>query len=137
VIAARLVRTSAMLAAWEAKGRSPAERVDCFIQMLIANRVPIRRYGCPVGTLCAELGKLGHPAIAEANGLFALFRLWLRRQFEELGLGARADALAMHLLARSQGIAALAQAFDDEAFIRAEVRELRLWLGEQLARGAR
>jgi len=39
-----------------------------------------------------------------------------------------ADALAMHLLAWSQGIATLANAFNDENFIRDEVRQLHDWL---------
>jgi hypothetical protein len=34
----------------------------------------------------------------------------------------------MHLLARSQGIATLANAFDDEAFIHQEVEQLQRWL---------
>jgi hypothetical protein len=34
----------------------------------------------------------------------------------------------MHLLARSQGIAMLANAFDDGAFIQHEVSQLHKWL---------
>jgi TetR/AcrR family transcriptional repressor of nem operon len=96
--------------------------------MLIAKRVDIKRYGCPVGTLCAELAKLDHVSRPEAAGLFALFRTWLRTQCEELGGGGDADALAMHLLARSQGVASLANAFKDDGFIREEVRLMEDWL---------
>ena len=87
----------------------------------VANRADIQRYGCPVGTLCAELAKLSDASQAEANRMFTAFRVWLRRQFALLGREADADALAMHLLARSQGVAALASAFRDEEFIREEV----------------
>jgi TetR/AcrR family transcriptional repressor of nem operon len=129
VINARLADTRAMLAQWEIAGTSPAARIRSFIDLLITNRADIKRYGCPVGTLCTELAKLDHPAQTDANKLFTLFRIWLRRQFALLGREAdAADALAMHLLARSQGVATLASAFHDEAFIKHEVNELYRWL---------
>lgn len=127
VIEARLARTKTMLAQWEIEGANPADRIRSFIHILIANRADIKRYGCPVGTLCSELAKLGHGSQAEANKLFTLFRIWLGRQFTQLGC-ERADTLAMHLLARSQGVATLASAFRDEAFIRREVEQMQEWL---------
>jgi AcrR family transcriptional regulator len=128
VIAARLADTRAMLEQWEAESEHPADRIRSFIHILIANRADIKRYGCPVGTLCTELAKLNHASQAEANMLFTLFRTWLRRQFTLLGRKADADALAMHLLARSQGVATLANAFHDETFMRREVRQMCDWL---------
>jgi TetR/AcrR family transcriptional repressor of nem operon len=128
VIEARAANTRAMLAQWESAGKQPADRIRSFIHMLIANRADIKRYGCPVGTLCVELAKLNHASRAEANKLFTQFRTWLRRQFTLLGRESDADALAMHLLARSQGVAALASAFRDEAFIKQEVEQMSAWL---------
>jgi TetR/AcrR family transcriptional regulator, transcriptional repressor for nem operon len=128
VITARLANTRAMLERWELAGADPANRIRSFIDMLIANRADIKRYGCPVGTLCSELAKLNHGAQGEANKLFTLFRAWLRRQFTLLGREKDADALAMHLLARSQGVATLANAFHDETFIRQEVLQMHAWL---------
>jgi AcrR family transcriptional regulator len=137
VIDARLAATRTMLEQWEIAGRNPAERIRSFIDILIANRTDIKRYGCPVGTLCSELAKLDHPAQGEANKLFTLFRTWLRRQFTLLGRAEDADALAMHLLARSQGVATLASAFQDETFIRQEVDALYDWLDASMASAAR
>lgn len=128
VIARRMARTQALLEQWEAEGEDPEARIICFIRILIANRARIRLYGCPVGTLTAELGKMGHPALPQASALFTLFRDWLSAQFAALGRAAEADALAMHLLARSQGVAALAQAFQDDAFAEAEVAQMTAWL---------
>lgn len=128
VINARLAYTHNMLEQWEIKGEQPLQRIRSFIHILISNRAKIKRYGCPVGTLCTELAKLNHVAQAEANKIFILFRIWLRRQFRLLGCKANADDLAMHLLARSQGIATLAQAFHDEKFIKQEVKLLYEWL---------
>jgi AcrR family transcriptional regulator len=128
VIDARVADTRKMLEQWEIEEKQPADRIRSFIHILIANRADIKRYGCPVGTLCAELAKLNHASQAEAIKLFTLFRTWLRRQFALLGREADADALAMHLLARSQGVATLANAFQDEKFIRQEVKQMCDWL---------
>ena len=128
VIEARLAKTRKMLDRWEQEGQTPADRIRSFIRVLIANRADIKRYGCPVGTLCSEMVKLNHASQAEANKLFTLFRTWLRRQFALLGRKTDADMLAMHLLARSQGVATLASAFHDEAFINREVDAMCDWL---------
>lgn len=131
VIGLRLTNTCTMLDQWEAEGSQPADRIRSFIHILIMNRAQIMQYGCPVGTLCSELAKLDHVAQAEANRIFALFRDWLRRQFTLLGRKADADRLAMHILARSQGVATLAHAFRDKDFIRQEVEQMCGWLESQ------
>ncbi|MBZ5715711.1 TetR/AcrR family transcriptional regulator [Nannocystis pusilla] len=132
VIQARLAKTRGMLGRWESDGETPADRIRSFIHILIVNRADIKRYGCPVGSLSTELAKQNHASQAEANELFTLFRVWLSRQFELIGC-ADADALAMHVLARSQGIATLANAFHDEKFIRYEVKQLEDWLASCIA----
>ncbi|WGT66499.1 TetR/AcrR family transcriptional regulator [Variovorax paradoxus] len=128
VIAARVGQTRGMLAQWEACGPDPMSRIRSFIHILVANQALIMRHGCPVGTLSTELAKLDHPSLKQASGLFTLFRVWLRKQFALLGRKADADALAMHLLARSQGVAVLANAFHDKSFVKQEVRQLCEWL---------
>jgi AcrR family transcriptional regulator len=128
VISHRLVRTNSMLDNWELEGETPTDRIRSFINILVMNRAKIKRYGCPVGTLCTELAKLNHPAKGHANELFTLFRTWLRRQFEQLGRSDDADELAMHVLAFSQGVATLSSAFQDENFIQNEVSRLDDWL---------
>lgn len=133
VIDLRQERTRQMLEQWEANAERCEDRIRSFINILIMNRTKIMHYGCPVGTLCTELAKLDHSALPQANEVFGLFRDWLSRQFSHLGCEAEADALAMHLLAWSQGIATLANAFRDEKFIRAEVRQLENWLQSLVA----
>ncbi|MDP2700219.1 TetR/AcrR family transcriptional regulator [Thalassospira sp.] len=128
VIDARLTNTRKMLDQWESNGNDPAARICSFIGILIVNQDKIKRYGCPVGTLCSELAKLEHAALGDANKLFSLFRAWLCRQFSLLGCTDDADGLAMHLLARSQGVATLASAFHDEKFIAQEVADMQGWL---------
>jgi TetR/AcrR family transcriptional regulator, transcriptional repressor for nem operon len=128
VINVRLANTRNMLKQWEIEGDTPEDRILDFINILLANREDIKQYGCPVGTLCSELAKLNHASQDEANRLFTLFRIWLRRQFVALGRKADADALAMHLLVRSQGVATLAASFQDEKIIRQEVKSMHDWL---------
>ena len=137
VITLRLANTGKMLELWEADGATPDERIRCFIRILVANRAKIMLYGCPVGTLSTELAKLNHASQDRANTLFTLFRAWLRRQFTMLGREADADALAMHLLARSQGVATLASAFHDEDFIEKEVKQMCDWLASCIERADR
>ncbi|MET8430911.1 helix-turn-helix domain-containing protein [Nocardia sp. NPDC004860] len=128
VIAARLADTRAMLERWESEAPDPADRIRKFIDILLINRADIQSYGCPVGTLTSELAKLDHTALGAAGGLFTLFRDWLGEQFTRLGYRDDADDLAMHVLAASQGVATLANAFHDEQFIRREVQRLHDWL---------
>lgn len=137
VIDRRLEETREMLAGWAADSASPAARIECFIRILIMNQTKIMAYGCPVGTLCQELAKLDHAARARAADVFALFRDWLAAEFEALGAGEEARALALHVLGWSQGTAALANAFKDEAFVRREVDGMCLWLAAEAKRLAR
>ncbi len=136
VIDSRLSETRQMLAEWEAASEHPENRIRSFIHILIANRADIKRFGCPVGTLTSELTKLNHASQAGAAELFTLFRTWLSSQFTALGHAHEADALAMHILARSQGVATLASAFNDEKFIRHEVNGMCDWLASVRARAA-
>lgn len=131
VIARRMANTEAMLRDWEISGEDPAERIRSFIDILIRNRDKIEQFGCPVGSLSTELAKLSHGAQDEAARIFTLFRVWLRRQFERLGRADDADALAMHLLVRSQGVATLSAAYRDAAFVDREVASMYAWLAAE------
>lgn len=128
VIEKRLADRQAMLDKWEIEGETPEDRIRSFIDILIVNGEKIKRYGCPIGTLTSELAKLNHAAQGDANSLFTLFRTWLCRQFEVMGRKDDADDLAMHLLARSQGAATLANAYQDDAFIARELESMYAWL---------
>ena len=136
VIARRLANTRAMLRRWELESDSPAERIRCYIRILHANGPKIMRHGCPVGTLTTEMAKLSHPAQAEANAIFTLFRDWLRAQFEALGLCAEADHLALHVIAWSQGVATLYNAFHDRDFVDRAVAGICAWLDEKVENAA-
>ncbi|MFT4191294.1 MAG: TetR/AcrR family transcriptional regulator [Comamonas sp.] len=128
VIALRLARTQHLLESWETTNRHPLGNIRGFIRIVITNQAAIMRHGCPVGTLCGELAKLEHPALPRAGELFTLFRGWLGRQFALLGHPADADALALHVLAFSQGVAVLAHSLGDASFVQREVARMCAWL---------
>jgi len=128
VIHLRMAKTRAMLEQWEAEGETPLQRIESFIRIQITNGAKIKLHGCPTGTLCNELAKLDHGLHGEAQAVFSLLRDWLRTQFEMLGVEEQADELAMHLLARSQGVAILANVFGDDEFIEREVQNMCDWL---------
>ncbi len=128
VIEARLEKTREMLKRWEEEASTPKARIKKYMQILNTNWDKIQYYGCPVGTLCTELAKLNHASLPEANRLFTLFRNWLREQFIQLGCEENADELAMQVLAWSQGVATLANAFADKKFAQQEVRKMCNWL---------
>lgn len=135
VITRRLAARGTMLECWENACSDPKERIRSFIELLIVNQAQIMEHGCPIGSLCAELGKLNHTRLASANRLFLLFRTWLGVQFTALGRVDDADALAMHVLMLSQGVAVLANVYQDKAFVRREVDMACDWLDREL--GAR
>jgi AcrR family transcriptional regulator len=128
VIDKRLSDRGKLLAKWDETADSAKERIACFIRIVVVNRVKIMAYGCPVGTLTTELAKMGHPSRDKASEIMALFGDWLERQFRELGCGESARDNALHVLGWSQGVATLAQAFKDEAYVEREVARILTWL---------
>jgi TetR/AcrR family transcriptional repressor of nem operon len=128
VLDCRLDATRRMLEQWESESETPAGRIRRFIDIVLTNGPRIQDYGCPVGTLTAELAKLRHASREEAVGVFTLFRDWLRSQFVDLGRPHDADELALHVLSASQGIATLSNAFRDQEFVQREVEHLYDWL---------
>jgi AcrR family transcriptional regulator len=128
VICLRKANTQIKLNKWEAEGEQPFDRIKSFVDILLVNRNKIIKFGCPVGTLTSELAKLNHRAQNEANEIFGIFRVWLKDQFILLGHADKADDLAMQLLARTQGVAVLANAFQDQEFINNEIERMYEWL---------
>ena len=132
VIDFRLERTQNMLREWEID-QPPEARIKCFIHMLVQNFDKIKEFGCPVGTLTTELEKLSHVETSHAHQIMALFKDWLRGQFERLVPEKDCDALAMHLLAWSQGVATLSATFKDKDFVEREVEQACHWSDLQLS----
>ena len=107
--------------------RSPQARLKALVRNWADMRDTVARYGCPMGTLCAELDKLEDGADREAAAVIAAIIDWAEDQFRELG---RRDArdLALALFAGIQGAALLANTFRDPTILTRQGRHLERWI---------
>ncbi len=107
--------------------RSPQARLKALVRNWADMRDQVARYGCPMGTLCAELDKLGSGAERDAAAVMARILDWAEEQFRQLG---RRDArdLAVALFAGIQGAALLASTFRDPELLARQSRHLERWI---------
>ncbi len=107
----------------------PRARLRAYVRGGLKHQTQLARYGCPYGTLCAELDKSGGSAAQSASTLFNLYLEWLERQFREL---ARPDAaeLALETLAAVQGAYVITQATHSPQHLERQVARLDRWLAE-------
>ena len=127
VIELRVSRFRKLLKEFDKAG-SPRERLCAFVQTKIRNRATLARNGCPVGTLCSELRKLGGGPANKSKVLFAEALAWMERQFRALGKGADSRRLAVHLLSATQGVSVLGHTFHDPGMIKTEAARLKKWI---------
>jgi AcrR family transcriptional regulator len=130
VIEARTTRIRQTLADWETQNTDPKRRLRRFVDMVLSEEQAIVRFGCPMGTLNAELGKTQAELQQLAAGMFDLFLEWLKLQFQALGHGQRSHSLAQHMLAVVQGVALVAYASGDARFLRREMTQLKEWIDQ-------
>lgn len=127
IIGQRLEEFQHLRAQWERAG-TPAERLKAFVQSTADNREGLVRAGCPVGSLCAELGKEETPLAALASRPLRELLTWLEAQFAALGWEREKAGLALHLLAALQGISLLANCFRDSSVVTRETERLNAWI---------
>ncbi len=128
VIEYRVRGIAQQLIAWEAAHAAPLARLKCFVDVLRSSEFGVVRYGCPLGTLSSELGKAGVDDQLKIRRLFETFERWLERQFVALGHPEQADALALRLLCRTQGISVVAHAYGQRHQLHREADQLDAWL---------
>jgi TetR/AcrR family transcriptional repressor of nem operon len=107
--------------------RTPQARLKSLAQQWNEIGELASRYGCPIGSLCSELGKNPGNLEGKAEELLGLVVDWAEEQFRQLGQPDARD-LAFSLLARIQGASLLAQAFRDPAVLTREARLLDRWI---------
>jgi AcrR family transcriptional regulator len=107
--------------------RSPPARLKALVRSWTEMRDAVARYGCPMGTLCAELDKAGDGRDRDAAEVMGLIIDWAEGQFRLLG---RPDArdLAFSLFAGIQGAALLASNFRDPQILVRQGRVLERWI---------
>lgn len=128
VIEYRVDEMRRMLKDWENDFKSPLERLQRFAQIISNVGDEVVHYGCPMGTLNLELGKVQKDLQAITKEQFEVFEQWIKKQFIDMGYRKKASELTMHLLVWSQGIAAMAYIHQDSRLIQREVKSIISWL---------
>ena len=114
-------------ALWE-RARTPKERLKAFVNSTVEGRDALVRAGCPVGSLCAELGKEKTPLAAQVARPLRDLLSWAETQFAALGRKRDKTGLAMHLLAALQGVSLLANCLRDPNLVVEEGKRLNAWI---------
>lgn len=130
VLESRLEGIRGMLAEWTATIAEPRERLKRYVQILLNEEQNILRYGCPMGSLTVELSKTQLVLQSHSTEMFEVFFEWLKTQFLALGCGRASRDNALHLLAATQGVSLIVNAFEDSAFLRKEASHLKQWIDE-------
>jgi AcrR family transcriptional regulator len=107
--------------------RTPKARLRALIRMFVEQRDEIAQWGCPQGSLCAELDKRPDRL---ANACVEMMRLpveWAEKQFREMGRRDAAD-LAVALIASYQGVALLTNTFREPELMAREGKRLERWI---------
>jgi AcrR family transcriptional regulator len=127
VIDAHAQQVKSTLGAIDARHQSPKSRLKSLVREFTAQSEIIAQFGCPLGSLCAELDKR---AGESGLGVAELMRLpvdWAEQQFRSLG---RRDAhdLALDLIAAYEGSALLASTMRDPSVLSRAARRLSRWI---------
>jgi AcrR family transcriptional regulator len=126
VIESRAAQVRAMLGSLQGR-RSPAARLKALAHQWVDMRDVVARYGCPFGTLAAELDRRDDGLDREAAEPIGLILDWAEDQFRQLG---RRDAreLAITFFCGVQGGARVANALRDPDIMTGQVRQLERWI---------
>jgi AcrR family transcriptional regulator len=105
----------------------PRSRLKALIGTWTGQPTMIASYGCPIGTLCQELVKVGGDLGPHAATMLRRLIDFAGEQFEEMG---RSDgpALGVTLLAGVQGAMLLSNTFHDPDLLLSEGRRLEEWI---------
>ncbi|WP_433180388.1 TetR/AcrR family transcriptional regulator [Actinoallomurus sp. CA-150999] len=106
----------------------PLDRLKALVDAWVGQRDTAARYGCPTGTLAAELDKRADGTLdQEAGRVIRVLLDWVEHQFRALGLPDPGD-LAVTLVAGYQGMSLLANALRDPDIVTREGDRLIRWL---------
>ncbi|HEV7346025.1 MAG TPA: TetR/AcrR family transcriptional regulator [Devosia sp.] len=107
---------------------TPLARLEAFVRMTVANAPMVAQFGCPMGSLGAELLKEGGDLAARSGALLSRPMTWMAEQFSAMGHGDDADGLALHLQSALQGASLLSYSAGDPSLLQREGTRLLDWL---------
>ena len=130
----RLDIIDTMIEEWNRNFTDPRGRLQRFVQVMVNSRDATAHYGCPMGTLNAELAKDQRELQLKARALFDRFFAYLSEQFRIAGHDSKqAGRLARELLARAQGINMIAHVLADPDYLVEQQRALDAWITSHTA----
>jgi TetR/AcrR family transcriptional regulator, transcriptional repressor for nem operon len=127
VIEAHAEQVKLTLAFIDSHHRSPKSRLKAFVREFTAQGEIVAQQGCPLGSLCSELGKRVKLPSLPAAELMRLPVEWAEKQFQSLGHRDAHD-LALDLLAAYEGSALLANTLRDPKVLSRAARRLDRWI---------
>jgi AcrR family transcriptional regulator len=127
IIAQRCEEFRQLREVWD-RAATPQLRLKAFVLMTVNNREALAHSGCPVGSLCAELGKDDGPLAKAAALPFRQLLTWIEAQFAAMDRARDKSALAVHLLAALQGVSLLANCLRDPKLVVREAEQLNAWI---------
>ena len=136
VITAHEEALRSRFAAWTGAHREPRARLRYFVRAPLDFADGVIQFGCPHGSLCQELEKLGPdaPLSRAAQRLLAVYIDWAEVQFLAHGVTRReARALAADLVGAVQGAMLLAYTMRSKELLTHQLRRVEKWLDGALA----
>ena len=127
VVQAQAHQIESTLTELERRHRSPKARLKALVRFLAQHADSTSQFGCPHGTLSAELARQTEEAGSLATPLMQIQLDWAEEQFRALG---RRDAhdLAVELLVGYQGSAVLTNALGQPELMTRQARRLEKWI---------
>ncbi|VAW80499.1 hypothetical protein MNBD_GAMMA12-3951 [hydrothermal vent metagenome] len=128
VIEYRVNEMKLMLQGWEEEFKTPIERLQRYVKIIANVKNEVIKYGCPMGSLNSELGKVQRELQIISREQFSVFENWIKKQFQVMGWGKKSGDLAMHLMVLTQGLATMAYIHKDTRLIKKELNFTSSWL---------
>lgn len=127
VVQKRDAELQALFAAWD-QLPNVKDRLRSYIAQSVQGSDTMARFGCSLGSMCQELGKLGGDIGTLASGLMRKTVTWLESQFKALGKAEKSAVLAEYLVAALQGGTLMTLTFKDPSLLHHQGKNLELWL---------
>ena len=125
-----------LFAGWVSAHRDPQARLRRLVRAPLDSVDAVIEFGCPHGSLCQELEKLGADApLAKAGARLLMVHMdWAAKEFRALGISrSQARASAAELVAAVQGTMLLAHTLRSRALLVSQLRRIERSLDATLS----
>jgi TetR/AcrR family transcriptional regulator, transcriptional repressor for nem operon len=126
VVDGRVEEVRALLARFDSR-KTPRARLKALTATWAEAAEMVAEFGCPIGSICAELAKGSPDSPALGAEVFGVLSSWVEAQFRELGHRDAAD-LALMMVSGIEGAALLSNSFRDANIMTRQVRQLDRWI---------